>query len=311
MDYGFILRRSLQIAWNHKWLWLLALFAGEGAVGGFGFNYRVPGGGVGGGSASVAPPSPDATQAAIAQALAWLGDHALLIVVAALILLVIVVALFLLSAACASAVVQGAAALDLGYPIGLGSAWDLGMAAFGRVLRLKLLQLGIVLAALLATAALAGLALLAWIVQAWPALVISGLAFGGAVVVLVAGAVVLDVAIRLGLRSVVLDRRGARDGLRTGFAMISRRFGRVAVLWLIQVVVGIAAAIGTVVLLLALAVPVALILVAAFAAGPPAGVVAIALAILLLVPLLLVVQSAVAAYMSVYWTLGYRRLATG
>ena len=31
MDYGEILRRALAISWRHKYMWLLALFAGEGA----------------------------------------------------------------------------------------------------------------------------------------------------------------------------------------------------------------------------------------------------------------------------------------
>ena len=33
MQYGEIVTRALAIAWRHKYLWLLALFAGEGAAG--------------------------------------------------------------------------------------------------------------------------------------------------------------------------------------------------------------------------------------------------------------------------------------
>lgn len=33
MQYGEILTKSLAISWRHKYLWLLALFAGEGAAG--------------------------------------------------------------------------------------------------------------------------------------------------------------------------------------------------------------------------------------------------------------------------------------
>ena len=44
MPYADLLRQSLHIAWRNRWLWLLALFAGEagggGGSGGFGGNQR-------------------------------------------------------------------------------------------------------------------------------------------------------------------------------------------------------------------------------------------------------------------------------
>src|SRR5258708_37250196 len=92
MPYWEIVTRSFKITWRHKYLWLLALFAGESG-GGFNFN-----------SGSFTPPgtnrsnrTPD-LNAINQQVSQWVADHGGLIVAARGLLLPLPVAFFLLGA---------------------------------------------------------------------------------------------------------------------------------------------------------------------------------------------------------------------
>src|SRR5207249_8484327 len=94
-----------------------------------------------------------------------------------------------------------------------------------------------------------------------------------------------------------------------GFRLIGRRFGRVALVWLILVGVSIGLGIGLAVAYLIVLIPLGLLVFAAYAAGHTVGLIAgLALAGLVFLVVAFVLAGAVGAFTSTYWTLAYRRL---
>jgi len=88
MPYWDVVMRSFRISWNHKYLWLIALFSGEGG-GGFSFNYSQPSTGRG------ASPNFATIQQ---QVTTWVADHVALIVLLAILWLLLVLVFFILLA---------------------------------------------------------------------------------------------------------------------------------------------------------------------------------------------------------------------
>lgn len=309
MDYGRLLRRSLEIVRDHRYLWLLALLGGEGATtcggGNFGGNFGGRSGSGGGGNPpSGAPRSEDAAAFG-----SWLVAHEALIVAAVLAVIVLGVVLFVVSCVAAGATIRASAAHGAGEEAGLRRAWGWGVQAFGRVLRLRLLVVAMVIAVYFLFAALIVLGVMAAVTHTWLAL---GLAiwFGlGLAAVLVPVAIVFQTLLRLTLRSVVLDGTGALAGLRAAVALARRRIGPVVVLFAIELGTGIAVAIVAAVVILAVGLPVGVAAITAGLGGAPlviAGLVAVFVGLVLLV--LLVVGAAVVAFLSTLWTLGYQEL---
>jgi len=90
--------------------------------------------------------------------------------------------------------------------------------------------------------------------------------------------------------------------------LLRKRLGRSLLVWLISIGVSIALGIGLACALALVAVPL-FILGAFLATGSSAAIVPLViLGVVLLVPIALVVQGFVAAEISTYWTLAFRRL---
>jgi hypothetical protein len=298
VEYLQILTRALAITWRHKYLWLLGLLAGEATTIGFSFQ-----GGNGGGHRGRTPSGLDWNQVT-----AWMSAHAALLWAAGIGLAVVTVALFLLSAVANGALVRGSAEHDAERPFGLGQAWRAGFRSFWPVLGLKLFaaivyaSLAIVIgglgvltavfalggtpAAALATGALAGLGLLAAIP-----------------VVLV-----LRVAILLGVRAVVLDGKGANDGLRAALHLIRRRLGRVALFLLLVSIASVLASLAVGLAVLAAGLPVVVLTATAYFAGgwPLAVATGLGLGAAWLVVVATFVGG-VHAFTSTCWTVAYPR----
>lgn len=305
MDYGRLLRRSLEIVRDHRYLWLLALFAGEGSSS-LGANLRLPSstGNFGGGRHPAgAPPAPP--DAAAVQA--WLTAHGGLLAAGLGALVLLWIVLFLVSCVAAAAVIRGAAAIEGGTPVGLGGAWRLGWERAGGVLRLRLLLLlaGLLVGLLFAALVAAGVA--AAIGHTWLAL---GLAiwFGlGLAVLLLPVLIVLPTVLRLALRAIVLDGRGAVEGVRAALRLARRRLGPVVVLFAIELATGLVVAIVVLLVVAVAAIPgIEIGIASGLSSGALAGLVGLAVVLALA---LIVVGAAVAAFLSTLWTLGYRELS--
>jgi uncharacterized membrane protein len=178
MKYGEVITRALAISWRHKYLWLLAIFAGEGAAG-------------------LSLPSiqrPPAGRNAVSYQLRaadwnrftdWASANAGWLWATGAACLTLCVVLFLVSVPAHAALVKAGAAHDRGQPYTLGQAWRAGLSRFWPVLGVKAFT---ALVALSSIIVIGGLFTLAGLYG------ISG-AYGLSALAGVLGAIVLFVAI--------------------------------------------------------------------------------------------------------------------
>jgi hypothetical protein len=301
MPYWEMVTRSFKISWRHKYLWLLAFFAGEGS-GGFSLNGASgpPGTGGNGNAPDVAAINQQVTR--------WLAENIGLIVAASAAIILIAIAFFVLAAVCEGAVVRAAAEHDAERPFGLGSAWRTGRTTMGAIIRFRLLIVALALPVFVVFIALAIGFVAAIAGDNKPVigvLVLFGILFILAAIVY---GVVLSFLDRLGGRGVVLEQLGATAALGRGYQLLTKRLGRVLLVWLLSIAVGIALGICFAIVGAILVAPAAIIAFAAYASGSPAWWLAVVLAALILLPILLVIQAFLAAQSSTYWTIAFRRL---
>jgi hypothetical protein len=303
MQYGQVLARSLSIAWRHKYLWLLAIFAGEGAAG-----VGAPSSGASGQrwNAPAQATTPDWNQVS-----AWVSAHFALLWTIGIALVALLVVLFLVSAVANAALVKGAAEHDAERPFTLSLAWKAGLASFWPVLRLKLFAL---LVGVTTLVIILGLVAIAFFSATGGAAALSaGVGVGVLAALLVLAAIpfwlVFGVALLFAVRAVVLDGLSASAALAMGFRLIRRRLGRVALLWLLIVAAGVVAgiAVGVGIALLTVLAGV-LIVGAAFAGGYIAAVIIGVPSAFLWLAVVFTAAGAVSAFNSTYWTIAYRRL---
>ena len=302
MPYWELVTRSFRISWRHKYLWLVALFAGEGG-GGFNFN-----------SGSSFPSGTNGNRntpdfGAISQQTSnWLAEHIGLIVAGSVAILLIAIAFFVLAAVCEGAVVRAAAEHDAERPFGLGWAWRAGTATMGAMIVFRLFLLALALPLLVVFAVLAIGFVVA--ISGQNGLLIALLVLIGIVFVLGAIAYVLLLFFldRLGTRALVLEQLGAVAALRRAYALTTKRLGRLLLVWLLSIAVGIVVGIGITIVGAILVVPAVLFAIAAYASGSSVWWLVIVFAVLILLPILLVLSAFLAAQSSTYWTLAYRRM---
>jgi len=301
MPYWELVTRSFRISWRHKYLWLLALFAGEGGGGSFNFNSPPTNGTNGSGR------TPDLS-AVNQQVTQWLSDHTGLIVGASVTIVVIAIAFFVLGAVCEGAVVRAAAEHDAERPFGLGWAWQVGTATMGTIIRFRLLLIALTLP-LLAIFVVLTIAFLTAILGGNGAVVALVALFG--FVFVLAGipyAILLFFLDRLGTRAVVLEQLGAVRAFGRAYSLVKQRLGRLLLLGLLAIAVGFVVGICFAILGAILVVPVALMTIAAYASHSSTWWVVIVIAVLILLPIFLVIGAFLSAQGSTYWTLAFRRL---
>jgi hypothetical protein len=107
---------------------------------------------------------------------------------------------------------------------------------------------------------------------------------------------------------VVLEQIGAAAALGRGYTLLRRRLGRVLLVWLLSVAVGIALGICVAIVGAILVLPAGVIAFGAYASGSSTWWLVIVLAALILLPIFLVISAFLAAQTSTYWTLAFRRL---
>lgn len=299
MPYWDIVARSFRISWNHKYLWLIALFSGEASGGGGGGSYFSP--------RSSRNSTPDIT-AAQHQAATWLADHVALVVALVVLWLLLVIALFILGAICEGATVRAAAEHDAERPFGLGLAWRSGIATMWVIVRFRLLLIALSLpVALLAIGLAAGIAVSVAKENsgAVVALVLLGLTLALIAIPYLIYLFFLD---RLGARAAVLEQLGARAAIVRAHRLLFKRLGRSLLVWLVSILVALVLGIALACVLGIVFIPFFLFGAALLAIGSVAIWPLAVIAVLVLLPISLVVGGFVAAQGSTYWTLAFRRL---
>jgi hypothetical protein len=292
--YENLLTRSFAILRRKLWLWPLALLAGETSSGGGGggnvsFQSRGP--------TSGGPPD-------LSWVPQWYADRASLFAEIAVAFLVVLVVWFLVSCIASGALLSAAARVDAGEQVTFGDAWQTGLRAFRRVLAFKLL---------LAAGFLVPILLLAL-----PPLV--GL-FGGSRGLLLGLLLDLPLLIayfywsaflgwfaELAVRACVLDELGAWNAFAAAWALLKRRFPRIALTTVVFIGVGIGIGLVTSILFAFVEAPVVGAVAGAAYEGRWSEIPAtIGFWLAILVPVSLAVSSAVGAYFATGWTLAYRR----
>lgn len=254
VDHTGILKRSWQITWRYRALWVLGLFAG-GAGGSFNYRQSI-GSGSGGGTGGTSTPNnlPN---------LETLRPYIPLIIVAVALLVVIVLVLWFLSVAARGGLIWLGNEAAEGRPVRAGAGWSAGFHYWGRTFLIGFLLALPILAVLLVLAAIFGSSIVALVAGSRGT---GGGAAAASGVLGICGLVVLSVVVLvpLGILIGVLDqlalRHGVLEDMTTGRAIsmawwdVRARFRDVALMWLlllgVGIVYGIAVGIVAVVLLL-------------------------------------------------------------
>ena len=299
MDYVQILTRALAISWRHKYLWLLALLAGETTTIGLSFQS---------GSNRRESYSDASGQQVWSQFTSWASAHAALLWTVGITVALLCIALFLLSAVANGALVKGGAEHDADRPFGLRQAWSAGVHSFWPVLRLKFFALIVYASLVVIIGGLALMTVVFGLSGAVGAAVATGLLDGLLLLAAIPSFIVFGVAIVLGVRAIVLDGKGPSDGLRTAVNLIWRRRGRVALFWLLVCIAGMVASIAVGLALVVAALPIVALTAAAYFAG--GWLLAVASGLGLGTAWLIVVVTfagGVKAFTSTCWTVAYTR----
>ncbi len=304
MQYGEVITRALSITWRHKYLWLLALFAGESTTSISLSAFSRPSTGTN--STSTPTMTPVQVWNTVTS---WIATHAFLLVIAGILLLAVTIAFVLLSAVVNGALVKASAEYDAEQPFSLGQAWSAGLVTFWPVLKVKLFTVAVAITAIVVIGGLIALTALLATQGAVVAAVVFGIPAGLLALAAIPASIVFAVVVLFAVRSVVLEGTSASAAFGSGFRIIRQHLGGVALLWLIIAGLGLAAGIASgVVAVLVLLFFAGLVAAAYLVGGIMAAVAAGALLGLLWLGLLLILSGAVSAFTSTYWTLGYTRL---
>jgi len=301
-----IVWRSFRISWRYKYLWLIALFSGEGG-GSFNFGSSGGGGGGGGGGGTQAAGNID-TAAVQDQITRFLSDYAGWIVALVVAWLVLAVLFFILAAICEGATIRASAEHDAERPWGLGMSWRAGRHTLWAIVRFRLLLIALGLPLLLLFIVLVVSIIIAIVNRSGVAVV--PLVIGGLLLV-VAGipyAIYLSFLDRLGSRALVLEQLGAVASIARAHRLLIKRLGRTLIVWLLSIATSFVLGILAACLVAVVFVPLLIIGGAAAANDSGVPVVLIVIGAALLIPLSLVVGGFLAAQSATYWTLAFRRL---
>jgi len=301
MPYWDLVTRSFRIAWDRKYIWLIALFAGESGGGGYSYstNYN---------TRSTSPGAAPDVGSIQTQVTDWISGHVGLIVVIAVVWLLLVIGFFILGAVCQGATVRAAAEHDAERQFGLGWAWRSGVGTMWVMVRFRLLivALGLPLFVVVAGAAVG----LIFAIAAQNGTAI-GLTAGIGLLALLVGIpyfVYISLLDRLGSRAVVLEQLGATKGLARGHRLLFKRLGRALLVLLLAVGVSIVVSIALACFFAILAIPLVVIGIGLATVNSTAGVAVLVISLLVLIPVALVIQGFFSAQGSIYWTLAFRRL---
>jgi len=305
MDYGAILKKSWDIVWRHKILWLFGLFAGAGSAINFNYNY-------GSGSRSTGSTTglPSTAQAGWLAFQRFLEQNLGVIIIAVIALFLVGLLFWIISVAARGGLIHLANEAEAGREARAGDGWSTGFHMWGRVFGIEFL---VALPALLLAFVLAGVVGVAVVAalrsggsQEALTRALGGLACGGICFVVVFGIIVAVISVVLGmvaqvaLRYAVLQDQRVMDSLKQGWRDLWGRRG-VFTMALIQFGVGIAYGIAVGIVAVILVGPA---VIAFIAGGWLVGSVMIAVAILVLI----VPSSVYSAFYHTAWTLFFRRM---
>lgn len=303
MDYTAILKKSWNVTWRFKILWLFGLFAGAG------------GGSLGGGSSSWRGNSTSMqglpNGMSTAQVQAFVERHSFVLIVAALFLVLLGLFFFIISVAARGGLIHLVNEAEEGREVRASAGWHAGFSKWWRVFGvgfladLPIVILVMVLAAFVAVIGFGayvssrgtGQGIGAALATGFVGLCCVGVVFFAAVAFL---GVTLGITKELAFRYVVLEDRRVIEALKAGWRDLWAKRGSF-VMYLIQVGVGIAFGVVVAIVAVMTLVPGGVLI---FMGSVPAGALLVVLAVLVLM-----VPSAVyGAFYHAVWTIFFRRM---
>jgi hypothetical protein len=312
VDYSALIQRAWSITWHHRFLWLLALFAGSGGAtcsGGSGST------GAGGGSEDFdldqlrRQAGPD-VQRAFDEIARWIAQNIGLLLAIGAILALIMGVFLVFSLLCQGAIARATIDLALGRPTSLGQSLGDGRRLFWRYAGLLLIMLGLGLAVLLTLGVIGALF---WAGRPGPGgplgpfLVLIGLFGGSFLGLLIVGGIILGVIVAYAQRVIADEGLGPLAALGRGWRLLWSNKATSAIAWLVSIVVSIAAGLGIALGVVVLLIPLGIVGAIFFAAG---GVSALSIGYAVLAGgvffiALLVAAAALNALLWSLWTLIY------
>jgi hypothetical protein len=308
MDYSAVLKKSWNITWRYRILWLFGLFAGAGGGGSFNWN---SGSSSGRGSGSTGLPGNMST----AQMTQLLERYAVVILIGVLFLIVLAVLMLIVSIAARGGLIHLVNEAEEKREVRAGAGWHVGFSKWWRVFGvgfladLPLAVMALVFGVFFAIAAIGalaasrgsgasiGTALSAAVGGAFVGLCFFGFIFFIAAVVL---GTIFSIVKELAVRYVVIEDRRVMDALKTAWRDLWAKRGAF-VMYLIMIGVGIAYGIVVAIVAALMVVPAALMI----AFGNWVG----GAALILFAGLILIVPSAIySTFYHTVWTVFFRAM---
>lgn len=308
MDFGAIIKRSWQVTWRHKALWVLGIFAGiSGCAGG--------GGGGGGGNSFGDPSSTSDFPEFPGGAMPDFESLIPALIAFGIFVVALSIVWWVFAIAARGALVTGVNDFEEDHRRRLSQLWGSGFSRFGSLFGLELL--------LRLPLGLGGLALAAAVVFSVVVPVVTGGesfrpelfaplcgVLGLGVPLLLGATFVLGIMYLVALRYVMLAGQGAVEASGNAWRFLRARFKDTTLMWFLNFALNIAAsfvlAIPAFVLGIVLAVP----FIAAIATGEWASLwFIVPVAIVLIFALSFLYSGVWGTYTSALWTLFFRRAA--
>ncbi len=299
MDFGEVLKRSWEITWKHKALWLLGIlasFSGGGGGGGSG------GGQAGGGWRGYSFESRDFP--GLERFLDRTPPETLTVIAIALICLVLFIGLLaiFLGALGQAGLIAGFDLADAGHPVTLSEAFRRGLKYFWKILAIQfivgllaiLIGVTIALGATVFAIGTLGIGLICLIPLAC---------------LLVPAVFLVGVYVMLTQVAVVVEDLSLMDGFRRGWEIFRAQLGSVIVMALILILGGGLVGLILALPVLAIAAPAVIGLLLGGQGQVTGGVLISALCLVGLLPLLILCNGVLQTFVTGAWTLTFRRLA--
>lgn len=332
MDYMGILKEAWDVTRRNKRLWILGLFAaGSASLSSnwdSGSSNSSSANGLPAGWENIHTPSEalqrglDLAGKEVGVSLGTAAQWWVIIGIVALTLVVVCLVLWAVGIAARGGLIEQTREALAGRPTSAAAGWRRGLRLWGRVF-----SVGFLLA--LPFVGLGVLGLLTLAVFGLPALIASGgnpeLIFSGGAPAAAAGLVTMGLVLGLiglvgfvvgvllsileevALRHAVLDGRGAIDSIRAAWADLKAKRG-VASMWLVMLLVNIAACIAAAIVFIPVVVVLGLVVAGAVAAGGTAMFWLIGPVLLILVALGMLTKAVYATFRNTAWTAFFNRM---
>lgn len=297
MDYFGLVKRAFQITIKNKYLWLFGFFVG--ASGGS-MNFYNGGGGNTAGTRGINNYSYD--QFTRDAGNFW-SDHWTLITVIGLAILLIGLFFLVMRILSQGALIGNVNKIDQGKSSSIREGFGFGKKNFWRVLGAGILLGLVIMIALLVLGT--PIALLFYYKMFLRGVILALIAL----VIFIPLSIVINYMGIYSYRYVVLKNKQVIESLKLGFNLFAKNIWQSIVFSLILMLVGIVVAIGSILVVIAIGIPFAIIGIIAFSLAQWIGAgIVIAIGILAFLVIMVVIGSAVATFQSSLWTLAFKEL---